>query len=82
MDSAEIKSKIKQVVGGMFDMEPGSVQDAKPFTQMAKYDSMRALEFLAKLENEFNVTIDPDQLANMATVEKAAQVIEGYLHAQ
>lgn len=82
MESGEIKSKIREVVGGMFDMKPGDVPDSKPFTQMAKYDSMRALEFLAKLENEFNVTIDPDQLANMATVEKATQVIEGCLHAQ
>lgn len=82
MGPDEIKSKIKEVVGGMFDMEPKSVPDAKPFTQMAKYDSMRALEFLAKLETEFDVMIDPDQLPNMATVEKAAQVIQGYLDAK
>lgn len=82
MGSDEIKSKIKEVVGGMFDMKPGSVPDDKPFAQMAKYDSMRALEFLAKLETEFDVMIDPDQLPNMATVEKAAQVIQGYIDAK
>ena len=46
---------------------------------MAKYDSMRALEFLAKVEGEFNVQIDPDQLPNMTTVEGAAQVVERLL---
>jgi acyl carrier protein len=43
---------------------------------------MRALEFLAKLENEFNVTIDPDQLPHMSTVEKTVEVIGGMLHAK
>jgi len=81
MESGEIKAKIKQVVGGMFDMEVEAVQDSKPFTQMAKYDSMRALEFLAKLENEFGVIIDPDLLQKMQTVEKSAEVIGELLHA-
>ena len=82
METTEIKSKIKGIVAGMFDIPLESVPDAKAFTQMAKYDSMRALEFLAKLENEFDVMIDPDQLPNMSTTDKTAQVIEGLLNAK
>ncbi len=80
METTVITSKIKEIIAGMFDIQPGEVSDTKPFPQMAKYDSMRALEFLAKLENEFNVTIDPDQLVNMVTVEKSTKVIEEHLH--
>lgn len=79
MENSEIKRRIKAVLGDMFDQSPEDFQDAKPFSEMAKYDSMRALEFLAKVEGEFNVQIDPDQLPNMATVERAAQVVEGLL---
>ena len=82
METIEIKSKIKGIVAGMFDIPPESIPDEKPFTQMAKYDSMRALEFLAKLENEFDVMIDPDQLPNMITTDKTTQVIEGLLNAK
>jgi acyl carrier protein len=82
METTEIKSRIKGIVAGMFDLRPENVPDAKPFTEMAKYDSMRALEFLAKLENEFNVTIDPDQLPNMRAVDKTIEVIDGLLHAK
>jgi acyl carrier protein len=57
-----------------------NVPDEKSFSEMAKYDSMRALEFLAKLETEFNVILDPDLLAKMRTVNMAAEVIEGLLH--
>jgi acyl carrier protein len=81
MEITEIKLKIKGIVGGMFDLPPGDISDSKPFPEMAKYDSMRALEFLAKLENEFNVTIDPDVLVKMNTVEGAAGVIQGMIHA-
>ena len=82
METAEINSKIKLIVANMFDIKVEEISDAKPFTEMAKYDSMRALEFLAKLENEFEVTIDPDQLPNMYTIEKSAKVIEGLLDAK
>ena len=82
MENTEIKSKIKEIVAGMFDVQPASIPDAKPFMEMAKYDSMRALEFLAKLENQFDVMIDPEQLPKMNTVEKATQLIEELLHAK
>ncbi len=75
METTEIKSKIKEIIAGMFDVQPGDIPDAKPFPEISKYDSMRALEFLAKLETEFNVTIDPDQLYTMTTVEKTVEVI-------
>ena len=80
METTEVKSRIRGIIAGMFDVKPEDVQDAKVFTEMAKYDSMRALEFLAKLENEFGVLIEPDLLQKMQTVELSAQVIEGLLH--
>jgi acyl carrier protein len=82
MQTPEIQSKIKEIIAGMFDLQPEDVSDSKSFTEMAKYDSMRALEFLSKLENEFNVTIDPDQLVNMSTVGSSTQVIEELLRAK
>lgn len=82
METIEINSKIKGIIAGMFDIQPADVVDTKPFREMSKYDSMRALEFLAKLENAFDVLIDPDQLPNMITVEKSTKVIEEHLHAK
>lgn len=79
METTEIKSKIKEIVAGMFDLKVSDITEDKPFNQMAKYDSMRALEFLAKLENEFNVIIDPDLLQKMLTVDKAADVMQELL---
>ena len=82
METTEVKSKIRGLIGGMFDINPGEIPDTKPFPEMAKYDSMRALEFLAKLENEFGVMIDPDLLQRMYTVDLSAQVIGELLHAK
>lgn len=79
METTEVKSKIKEIVAGMFDLKVADIAEDKAFNQMAKYDSMRALEFLAKLENEFNVTIDPDLLQKMQTVDKAADVMQELL---
>ena len=79
MESTAIKAKIKEVIGGMFEVKPEDVQESKSFKQMANYNSMRALEFLAKLETEFNIVIDPDQLPKMTSVETSTVVIEELL---
>jgi acyl carrier protein len=82
METTEIKTKVLEIISGMFDLQPGNIPVDKPFPELAKYDSMRALELLAKLETEFSLTIDPDLLQQMYTVEKVTQVVEGLLHAQ
>ncbi len=82
MQLTEIQSKIKGIIAGMFDLQPEDISGSKSFTEMAKYDSMRALEFLSKLENEFNLTIDPDQLVQMSTVDSSAKMIEEQLRAK
>lgn len=82
METPEIKAKVEEIISGMFDLKPGKIPGDKPFPEMDKYDSMRALELLAKLETEFSLTIDPDQLYNMYTVDKATAVVEGLLRAK
>jgi len=79
METQEIKSKINRVIGEMFEVNPAEVPEDKPFSQMANYNSMRALEFLAKLETEFNIIIDPDQLPKMLNVAKSAEVVKEIL---
>ena len=81
MDKNEIKVKIQGIIGEMFEVKPAEVPGEKPFKQMANYNSMRALEFLAKLETEFNITIDPDLLPKMTSVDSSTQVVEELVHA-
>ena len=81
MEPVDVKAKVKTILAGMFDVSPTDIPDGKPFPEMAKYDSMRALELLAKLENEFTVVIDPDLLYKMYTVDKVGGVVEGLLAA-
>ena len=82
MGPDEIKQKVRGIIAGMFDVKPETVPDAKPFSQMAKYGSMRALDFLAKVETEFDVMIDPDLLRRMGTVESTVAVVTELLHAK
>jgi acyl carrier protein len=82
METTEIKAKVVEILSGMFDLKPADIPEDKPFPEITKYDSMRALELLAKLENEFTIMIDPDKLYNMYTVDKVTAVVEELLHAK
>ena len=81
METKQIQSKIKEIIAEMFEVKPEDVSGDKPFKQMANYTSMRALEFLAKLETEFNIIIDPDVLPQMTSVDASTKVVEGLVAA-
>jgi len=42
-------------------------------------DSLRALEILAAIENEFSITIEPERLREMTTLNNVIKLTKEYL---
>jgi len=42
-------------------------------------DSLRALEILAAIENEFSITIEPERLRDMTTLNNVIKLTNEYL---
>lgn len=70
--------RIKGVVADILEMDDGEIQPDSHFLEDLGADSMKAVELLARIEQEFDVTIDPDELERMITPEGALDVVGEY----
>ncbi|MFC0429201.1 acyl carrier protein [Kutzneria buriramensis] len=72
---AENADKIKSIVCYILELEPDEVMLDSSFVHDHGVDSMGAIELLAALEREFDVEIEPEQLARMTTLAGVQTVL-------
>lgn len=71
----EVKELVSKIVGVATDkLDP----DAS-FVNDLNLDSLRALEVLAAIENKYNITIDPERLADMSTLNNVLKITKEFL---
>ncbi|GGQ06389.1 acyl carrier protein [Streptosporangium pseudovulgare] len=68
-------SRIKEIVCDILEIEPEEVTQTSLFKEDHNADSLRAIEILASLEKEFDVTIDQSELPRMVNIEGVYAVV-------
>jgi acyl carrier protein len=54
--------KFKKIVGEIFKLEPEAINDSLTAKDIADWDSMNYLLFIAELEKQFNVSFSMDEV--------------------
>ncbi|MFI9100885.1 acyl carrier protein [Streptomyces fildesensis] len=67
--------KIREIVCDILEIEEEDVSDTSLFKEEHDADSLRAIEILAGLEKEFNITIDQSELARMVHLKGVYEVV-------
>ncbi|MEU7588375.1 acyl carrier protein [Micromonospora sp. NPDC049230] len=67
--------QIKEIVCDVLEMEPADVTDTSLFKEDHGADSLRAIEILAALEREFDITIDQAELSRMVNLNGVRAVV-------
>lgn len=67
--------QIKEIVCDVLEIDPGSVTETSLFKEEHEADSLRAIEILAALEREFNITIDQAELSRMVNLKGVREVV-------
>lgn len=79
MDRGEIDNKLRAIFAALFDLPSESFDnDTSPDT-LEKWDSMAQLNIIAAVEEEFEVTILPEQQLDMLTFELVGDVVNELL---
>jgi acyl carrier protein len=69
------KSEIRSIVCAILEIEPDEVSDTSLFREDHDADSLRAIEILAALEEEFHIKIDQSELSRMVNLEGVYAVV-------
>lgn len=77
--SRDIFNTVKDIVIDIVDDSEIELTPDADFVEDLGLDSLRALEILAAIENEFGIMIDPDKLKDMTTLNKVVDITKIYL---
>ncbi len=77
--SKEIYDTVKNIVIDIVDDSEIELTPDADFVEDLGMDSLRALEILAAIENEFGIMIEPNKLKDMTTLSKVVDITKEYL---
>jgi len=69
----KIKQRIKKVITETFDLN--EISDDISQKNCAKWDSLRHLNLIVELESEFNISIEPEEIAIMKTMDDVIYIV-------
>ncbi len=73
------EERIKEIVCDIVGIAKEEINPDASFMDDMGLDSLRALEILAAIENEFSITIEPERLREMTTLNNVIKLTKEYL---
>lgn len=73
------EERIKEIVCEIVGIAKEEINPDASFMDDMGLDSLRALEILAAIENEFSITIEPERLREMTTLNNVIKLTKEYL---
>ena len=75
----EIYERVKEVLSEQLGVEEGEINDEANFQEDLDADSLDLVELVMALEEEFDVTVDEEELEGIASVGQAYELITSKL---
>ena len=69
-----MEEKVLEILKSVFELD--SVDTSCSQENCEKWDSMGQLNLVVELESEFDVTLEPEQIAEMTSFEKVIQILK------
>lgn len=76
MDVAEMKSRIKEIISNITNIEPGEIEDGASFTQDLDLDSLSLLEIGVDVDYEFKLGLPEEAMRGIDSVEQTVALVE------
>lgn len=74
-----MEEKIKKIFADLFGVSESEINDKTSYNSFPGWDSLKHLEITSKLEDEFNISFDMDDIIAMENFKKAKEIVKKYL---
>ena len=75
-----LEAEVTKIVCEIIGVKPENIDPEASFSEDMGIDSLRALEILAAIENKFTITIDPERLKDMNSLNNVIKVAGEHLN--
>jgi len=70
-----METKIKEIISSVFEVDAATISESTLLSDFVTYDSLRFVNLLAALEEEFNCTIDYEAIQNLKSYKEIVELI-------
>lgn len=69
--------KINKILKDVFSVDPGSIDKNANFQDLATWDSMAYMMLIARIEEDFNIQLDGDEIVKLLSINQIEEVLKG-----
>ncbi len=68
--------KLKQVIASVLNVDPNEIEPDTTFVGDLGADSLDIYQIMMGIEDEFDITLDPERIEKLSTVEEALALLK------
>ncbi len=73
-------SEVKEILAKVLEIDIATIFDNATQKDIAKWDSLQHLNLIVEIEDKYNISIDPEDISEMLSIEKIIEIIKKYKH--
>ncbi|MFP6600223.1 MAG: acyl carrier protein [Deltaproteobacteria bacterium] len=82
MASEDVAARVREIMAGLFALDPSEINDASAIDTVEKWDSLQHVNLLMALEQEFDIIFDVDDAASMISYPEVCEALGRYIAAK
>ena len=82
MDVVEIRTKIKEIIANVTNIDPAEISDKASFVEDLQLDSLSLLEIGVDVDYEFKLGVPEERLGELRTVQDSVDLVVECLSAK
>jgi acyl carrier protein len=73
-------TEVKEILAKVLEIDIATIFDNATQKDIAKWDSLQHLNLIVEIEDKYDISIDPEDISEMLSIEKIIEIIKKYKH--
>ena len=70
--------EIREIMSKVFEIEVSEIPNNATQKDIMKWDSLQHLNLIVEIEDKYDISIDPEDISTMVSIEKITEVVNKY----
>ncbi len=71
-------SEVKEILAKVLEIDIATIFDNATQKDIAKWDSLQHLNLIVEIEDKYDISIDPEDISEMLSIDKIIEIIKKY----
>jgi acyl carrier protein len=71
-------TEVKEILAKVLEIDIATIFDNTTQKDISKWDSLQHLNLIVEIEDQYDISIDPEDISVMITIEKIVEVVNKY----